>query len=165
MEMTTAHSGVCSRDTGDFAGTKSIMTGFSIAVFVLIMGGITMCVCRGNARPPATPLRTYALPPTPLTLCGCPTQAFCFFGPQFLSLLHGLTGGRYGQRHMGMQKLYTSDWDEQVAPSCRGPSAANSIIIAASVTRLRGRWPLRRHGLRAIRSGGRRLARSQRRVT
>ena len=39
--------------------------------------------------------------------------AFCFFGPQILSLMHRATGGRYGKRHVGMQKLYTADWDAQ----------------------------------------------------
>jgi len=47
--------------------------------------------------------------------------AFCFFGPQLLDVLHTVTGGRYGKRHVGMQKLYTTDWDEQVALAATRP--------------------------------------------
>jgi len=47
--------------------------------------------------------------------------AFCFFGPQLLDLLHTVTGGRYGKQHIGMQKLYGSDWDEQVALAASRP--------------------------------------------
>ena len=50
-----------------------------------------------------------------LMMFGFTTCAFCFFGPQLLNLVFKATGGRLGRRHTGMQKLYTSDWDEKVA--------------------------------------------------
>ena len=50
-----------------------------------------------------------------LMMFGFTTCAFCFFGPQLLNLVYQATGGRLGRRHTGMQKLYTSDWDEKVA--------------------------------------------------
>lgn len=101
------------RGTGDYAGTKSIMAGASIGVIGLMLGGFFMCVR------PSISIGVC------LVVCddaNCPRverthfswQAFCFFGPQLLDVLHTVTGGRYGKRHVGMQKLYTTDWDEQV---------------------------------------------------